>query len=721
MAMILIKDGAWLEWRNVRWRFERRQDDITEWRSTDGLLRHTQFTDREIATAIGRNEMRLFDGHGRPPADAKHVSREHGDRGPSAADVIEAERKLEYVFEIHNRKLLTPKSRPDDWQEAIDHVWNDRGRHWVRLRGAAAGSPVKKPSLKSVRRWVQDAGPKPKQDRLVSNHRHKGNYTDRLDPAVRETIEKMIDSHWLARPAIRLDDLKTLVQVEIARINAQLSPGSVPFELPGESALLSSIAARPQDEVVRARYGDMAAFLKFGSAEAQADPEAPLDVVELDSTPADLFVICSRSGLPLGRPTIVICIDRCTRMVLGWFVTFEKPSVLSVMQTLRNAILPKDYIAEMNEHAGWNIRHECETYGVMRSLVLDRGMENLTSHVRELATRVGVNRVRALARKSPWLKGCVERTIRTMSERLLHPAKGTSLHNSLMRMDYKPMKDAVCTTDDLDWALHKYFVDVYPREPRRSLGNARAIDRWRSLTRIHPISFIETYEEVSHLFGRTDEAVPGRHGIKANSMSYFSRELLELQKHGPFIAALRKQGGKLTYHLDPADIGQIVVQLPHEPRHIVVPVAPKWTDYATGLSLFAHRKIRDYTTAQARDANSADELLECKHELLMIMRGSLGPRGKISERQLLTRMEGVSTMARYGSNIATTGSTPAPTLAPETTISTTGVNVIRLEKLRRNGAEQFTPSEKTEGSDIVVQHLPITSPPKHRVKKGYKG
>lgn len=724
MSYIRLRQGAWLEHLNRRCAFERRQGHLTEWRATDGSFEHFTFTDAEIQAGIARGKMTLFNGHGRPPAQAANVSKIHGVRKPSAADIEEAGRKLEYVLAVHKAGCANPEAKPSEWLAAIDAVWLEKGRHWTRLRGGRAGEPVNKPDLKTVRGWTADAGAKPKIDPLISRHRHKGNYIDRVEQEIRDLLDQMVNEHWKAHPPIDMDTFKTLVHGRIKELNAALPEGATPFRLAGVSAIRSSIDAVPLDEMMEARRGKPRTFYKYGSAEAQKDPKAPLDRVELDATTADLFVVCSRTGLPLGRPTIVICIDRCTRMVLGWFVTFEKPSILALMQCLRNSILAKTYIAEMNEEHGWNIRHECKTFGIPMSLTLDRALENVAHHVAKLALRIGINEVHIMGGKKPWLKGCVESTIGTMSEKLLHPTKGTSFHNALMRMGYDPTKDAVCTVDDLDHGLHKYFIDIYPREPRRSLNNRRAVDVWDELTRRHPVDSVSSIDDLDHLFGRTDSAVPGRHGINANSMQYFSKELLELQRNSRFQRALAKQGGALEYGLDPADIGRIHVQLPHEERTIIVPVAPKWREYATGLSLFAHRRIRAYASETARAANDADQLLQCKLELLEIMRGTaLRPKGGIAARQTLARFEGVARTARSGddasnsvpgspahdyalrssgrarapSNDDTVDGSPAEVTAPET------------------GAQS---KEQSHEPKAPVRSAPASAP--LRIKKGYR-
>ena len=660
MTRTRLEDGAWIDYQDQRWHLERRQGADIEWRCRRTLT-HMVWTDAELQKRIGLGEVRLCDGVGREPRDGK-TSRVHGARKASDLDNEEARRKMIYVLAIRaeaERKAADSEDDgegmgPADWQAVIDAVYEDQGRTWKRLR-SRTHEVVAKPVIRSVQNWVRDAGDPPRQDRLVPRHRHKGNYDDRIETDLRELIAVHVDEHWLKRPPIRFDDLKTLILGAMPALNAERqAKGRSALPAPGDKAIQSGIDAVPKDTVLRARYGDMRAFLRYGSAEAQPDPEKALDRVEIDATRMDLFVVDPDTLLPIGRPWLVVALDRCTRMVLGWFVTFEPPSILALMQCLRSAILSKDYVEELKAERGWVIHNTPETFGVPRVVALDRARENISEHVSRFAARIGINRIELMAGRRPWLKGAVERVIKTISERLLHPARGTTFHNVLMRMDYDPLKDAVCTPDDLDYALHKFFIDVYPFEERRSLNGRQAIKVWREKTAKTPVDSVGHIDDVAHLFGRTDAAVPGRHGINANSMQYFSRELLDVQRNPQFQKALAKQGGRIEYHLDPAHIYAIHVRLPHKAGAVItVPVARKWTEYATGLSLWHHRAIRAYIRADAR--TDAPALLKAKLELMAIMRGSaLARKGGLRARSIGARMEGVQRLAPAGSSSANT-------------------------------------------------------------------
>lgn len=91
--------------------------------------------------------------------------------------------------------------------------------------------------------------------------------------AVREIIADKIESDY-KRPAIGIDDLQVLIHADVKAYNKE---NGTQYSYPGLSAIRSSLDAYPRDVVLKARFGEMAAFVRYGSGEAQADPKWPLD------------------------------------------------------------------------------------------------------------------------------------------------------------------------------------------------------------------------------------------------------------------------------------------------------------------------------------------------------------------------------------------------------------------------------------------------------------
>ncbi|MBS1832556.1 MAG: hypothetical protein JST65_07585 [Acidobacteria bacterium] len=149
------------------------------------------------------------------------------------------------------------------------------------------------------------------------------------------------------------------------------------------------------------------------------------------------------------------------------------------------------------------------------------------------------------------------------------------------------------------------------------------------------------------------------------------------------------------------------MKLPHRDETIVVPVAPKWREYASGLSLYAHRTIRRYTIAEARNANVVDDLLASKVRLLEIMRGEfLSRRRTVRVGQRLARIEGVGRVAQAGTSASTT---------------------VRNSPAHDSGRRK-TPTAVNDGIDlpiaaasaVVTPLVPRAAPTPMRKKKGFR-
>lgn len=69
----------------------------------------------------------------------------------------------------------------------------------------------------------------------------------------------------------------------------------------------------------------------------------PLDIVQIDHTKADVTVVDPVTRRPLGRPTPTVAIDVNSRMVLGFHLSLEPPSLLSVALCLTHAVMDKSH------------------------------------------------------------------------------------------------------------------------------------------------------------------------------------------------------------------------------------------------------------------------------------------------------------------------------------------------------------------------------------------
>ena len=71
-----------------------------------------------------------------------------------------------------------------------------------------------------------------------------------------------------------------------------------------------------------------------------------MQVLQIDHTQADIRLVDDLYRQDLGRPWITMAIDIYSRMVAGFYISFESPGYFATGQTLYNAIVPKDILKD---------------------------------------------------------------------------------------------------------------------------------------------------------------------------------------------------------------------------------------------------------------------------------------------------------------------------------------------------------------------------------------
>jgi putative transposase len=115
------------------------------------------------------------------------------------------------------------------------------------------------------------------------------------------------------------------------------------LKAPNFHTLQARLRELDQDDLVRRRFGAVAARQRFGQVGCSSlQPTLPLEVVQIDHTLVDVVVVDELERLPLGRPWLTLAIDVASRMVIGFYVSLERPSTLSVALALIQAVLRKE-------------------------------------------------------------------------------------------------------------------------------------------------------------------------------------------------------------------------------------------------------------------------------------------------------------------------------------------------------------------------------------------
>lgn len=181
----------------------------------------------------------------------------------------------------------------------------------------------------------------------------------------------------------------------------------------------------------------------------------PLDVIQIDHTPADIILVDDKHRKPIGRPWVTVAIDIYSRMITGYYISLDAPSVTSVGMCLSRSILPKDDLLIQNgiTDVDWKV------FGYPRKIHVDNGSDFRSDDLRKSCALHGINiEFRPLAR--PEYGGHVERMIGNLMKKV-HELPGTTFSNIKQKDEYDAEKNASLTLGEFEKWFLTYITKVY--------------------------------------------------------------------------------------------------------------------------------------------------------------------------------------------------------------------------------------------------------------------
>jgi putative transposase len=345
-------------------------------------------------------------------------------------------------------------------------------------------------------------------------------------------------------------------------------------------------------------------------------------------------------SVSLGRPTLTVIIDHYSRMMLGYYLSFESPSTAAVMGALRHAILPKQLAATVI--ANLKIANTWPCYGLLEVLVVDNGLEFHSNDLESVAYDLGI-RIQYCPKHAPRFKGVVERYLKTINYFFAHQLPGTSFAKFYLRGDYDPQKAALLTFAEFKQIFEKWIVDVYAQDEHRGIGKTTPWARWQeSIAHYEPI-LPDDLRTLQRRIGLVEERSLRRDGIFLNGIRYSGEEL------GPILRAFG-EGVRVRLVYDPEDLGEIQVWGPNDAE----PVMVKALDYefAHGLTVKQNEFIRQYLREQGAAATNKAALERARYELAQAIETLMTNR-KHTARRRSAALRGMSSSKPNGSKSST--------------------------------------------------------------------
>ena len=156
-----------------------------------------------------------------------------------------------------------------------------------------------------------------------------------MTAGVEAIIAEVLRAQWLVKEAPELKPSVMEIQARCAA--AGEGPPSYRTVQTRISMLFDSIA------IAKGRSDNPAHLRRLKARPGYITAERPLAVCQIDHTPADIqFVeVIDGAGVVVGRPYLTVIADVFSRAILGFCLTLEKPSSLSVALCLAQALTPK--------------------------------------------------------------------------------------------------------------------------------------------------------------------------------------------------------------------------------------------------------------------------------------------------------------------------------------------------------------------------------------------
>lgn len=430
----------------------------------------------------------------------------------------------------------------------------------------------------------------------------------RQTPEQLRVLEDAVNEIYLTPQKKPIMDVVDAVSEKIDAINKGCAPEDRVTK-PSQATIYRWMQTLYFEVVQASRSGRKATKKALRASGVGPKVDRILERIELDHTPVDLNLVCSETKMVLGRPYLTLAIDRKSRMIVGFYVSFHGPSASSILYCLRMAIRPKaDILAKYKD-----IRNDWPVYGLFEILAVDNGMEEHAFAIEAVCVELGIELLYCEP-GMPMQKGVIERVFRTLSSKLFHQLPGTVFSNPDERGDYPSEKLAVLDMDDFTHILVKWIVDVYHVTPHRGLNGKTPLQVWQEEAPRRNVDLPAYPAQLDTMVGIEATASAHHYGVQYERLFYNSGAITEMRC---------RAGGtpRVRFRAYEEDVGYIDVYDDKAEEFIRVPATDQ--DYANGLSRAAHLLINKEARRRFGDDPSKEQRRDVKREIAEIVAAAI--------------------------------------------------------------------------------------------------
>lgn len=419
---------------------------------------------------------------------------------------------------------------------------------------------------------------------LVDNNKDKGGKGDfrSIEEDVEKIVIKIFAEYYFVKERRPIKTVHKLVVAKIHHENvARTANKEKLLKVPEIRTLYRMAEKLNKYELAKKQYGALYVKTNHGYIGTMERPDRALEVVQMDSTPIDLFLVHDETGALLPRANFTAAIDMKTRYLVGMHIGFDKPGYKTTMLTLRNAISKKNIKKRYPF-----VKNDWLADGMPETILLDNGPEFVNKDLNNVCKQLGIKDEYCKI-KQPWAKGIVERFLQTFNHQLSQHLRGTTFSDIKTKKDkeYDPEKNAGIGFNVFLEMFFEWLVDDYSIAFHKGIENF-PVELWKESVLENPPHQYHDMEELKIMLCPYEERNIQNTGIHFENLIYQSPELWELKYE-------REMNGlkdKVICKYDPDDISKLYIYDDLKKKYIHVLCTHY--DYAEGLNLHVHRTIR---------------------------------------------------------------------------------------------------------------------------------
>lgn len=257
----------------------------------------------------------------------------------------------------------------------------------------------------------------------------------------------------------------------------------------------------------------------------------PLDIIQMDHTLLDIWLVDQQYLKPLGRPYLTLAVDTYSRMIYGYELSFSNPNSTSVTKALKMGFLPKDEILKK-----FNINADYPIYGKPTRIQVDNAKEFCSKHLNDFCFIYNIDLEFRPVRRAD--KGAfVERLLGTINRRIRdEQLPGYAPPLKERQKDYDPSKFASLTLPQFEKWLLSYITKYYHKKTHSTLKKS-PLKKYKDCfsgkddgIRFHPSIPVDktklTFDTLPFC-----ERTLNKYGIQWNNNTYFASILSRIREN----------------------------------------------------------------------------------------------------------------------------------------------------------------------------------------------